>query len=134
MRGERRAYEEQLTRGLTAGTVDLVWVPAEGGAATVIIAPVNGFRGPHFTSSSDRIWVSGRETDSCPCAGMGRTGKVTSRFARSGPGRWARSISLRNLDGSRQGDQALAQVGNNLYVVTVPRVGRRRAHGVRGQP
>ena len=130
MRGERRAYEEQLTRGLTAGNRDLVWVPAEGGAAgggsaggapATVVTPVDGFGGPHFVSGSDRIYVSGREgLLSMRWDGTDRKGHVQVRGQGQGegPGPSASEIWMAPV-----GDQALAQVGNNLYVVTVPRVG-----------
>ena len=120
MRGERRSFEESLTRGLTAGARDLVWVPAEGGTATVV-TPVNGFGGPHFTSDPDRIFVSGGAgLQSMRWDGTDRKAHVRVRGASagSGPGPLASQILM-----APTGDQAVAQVGNNLYVVTVPRVG-----------
>ncbi len=120
MRGERRAFTEALTRGLTAGARDLVWFPATGGPATVV-TPVDGFEGPHFTENDERIFVSG----SAGLVSMRWDGtdrkthvQVRGQSAGTGPGPTASQILM-----APQGDQALAQVGNNLFVVTVPRVG-----------
>jgi len=120
VRGPRRAYEEAITQGVPLGTVDLVWMPAGGGAATVI-APVAGLSRPHFTAGSDRIYAT-----------QGGTGLVSMRWdgtdvrehvqVRGGAAPGAtQGPTASVITMAPQGDQALAQVGNQLYVVTVPR-------------
>lgn len=120
VRGPRRAYEEALTQGVPLGSVDLVWMPASGGDATVI-APVAGLSRPHFTEGSDRIY-----------AHQGGTGLVSMRWdgtdlrehvqVRGGtPPGGTQGAAAGVITMAPRGDQALAQVGNQLYVVTVPR-------------
>lgn len=99
------------------------WVPAEGGALTEI-GPTGGRGNPHFrTVEPDRIYSSG------PFAGLVSTRwdgtdqkthlKVTGT---SSPGQTT-PPSASVILAAPSGDQALAQVGLQLYTVTVPRVG-----------
>ncbi|MDH3272789.1 MAG: amidohydrolase family protein [Gemmatimonadota bacterium] len=119
VRGPRRAYEEALTQGVPLGAVELVWVPSGGGEITTI-TPISGLQRPHFTADANRIF-----------AHQGGTGLISMRWdgtdvrehvqvrgggTGDGPGPAAGLILM-----APQGDQALAQVGNQLYVVTVPR-------------
>ncbi len=117
--GPQRAYEEALTQGVPRGAQDLVWFPSGGGAGTRI-APVGGLQEPHFTQNSDRIYAyqGGTGLVSMRWDGTDRREHVHVRGGGTGngPGPSASSIVM-----APQGDQALAQVGNHLYVVTVPR-------------
>ncbi|HIF22667.1 MAG TPA: amidohydrolase, partial [Gemmatimonadetes bacterium] len=121
IRGPRRAYEEALTQPVPRGSQDMVWVPSEGGDAT-LIAPVTGFGRPHFTNATDRIYAfaGGTGLISMEWDGTNRKEHVQVRGGTagggSGPGAAASLILM-----APDGDQALAQVGNQLYVVTVPR-------------
>ena len=51
-----RARRESRRFGSDAG-LDLVWIPAEGGDAT-LISPARGASRPHFASDPDRIYVT----------------------------------------------------------------------------
>jgi Tol biopolymer transport system component/cytosine/adenosine deaminase-related metal-dependent hydrolase len=121
VRGPARAFREALTRGVPGGSQDLIWVAAEGGSATMIV-PVD-FNSPHFTDDPNRIFAynSSEGLISFRWDGTDRKAhvRVTGRAApgaSSGPS--ASSILMAPV-----GDQALAQVVNDLYVVTVPYVG-----------
>ncbi|HEX9581463.1 MAG TPA: amidohydrolase family protein [Gemmatimonadales bacterium] len=122
IRGAVRTFVESTQRGVPGGSEDLVWVPAEGGATT-LIAPVDGFSTPHFTRDTTRIYAS-------------RNGGFLISFRWDGTDR---KLHLR-VNGPRlpnatqpvraslvlmapTGDQAVAQVVNELYVVTVPYTG-----------
>ena len=121
IRGPRRAYEEALTQGVPRGSEDLVWVPSSGGDAT-LIAPIAGVSRPHFTSASERIHAFERGTGliSMKWDGTDRKEHVQVRGSTAGGGEGpGTSASLILM--APEGDQALAQVGNQLYVVTVPR-------------
>ncbi len=116
IRSPASAYVDAENRG----SADFVWVPSAGGAATFISA-TNGYGSPHFVEGSDRIWMYGRGY----LANMRWDGtevkqvlRVTGPSAGSGPGPAASLILM-----APRGDQALAQVLNDLYVVTVPMVG-----------
>jgi imidazolonepropionase-like amidohydrolase/Tol biopolymer transport system component len=120
IRGPRRAYEEALTQGVPRGAVELVSVPASGGDATVITAVARLAR-PHFTAGSDRIYAfqGGTGLISMRWDGTDRREHLQVRGGTpaggSGPGTPAGLILM-----APSGDQALAQVGNQLYTVTVP--------------
>jgi Tol biopolymer transport system component len=119
IRGPRRAYEEALTQGVPRGAVELIQVPAAGGDAT-LIAPISGLSDPHFTEGSDRIWAfeGGTGLISMRWDGTDRRQHVQVRGGspNGGEGEAASVIVM-----APRGDQALAQVDNQLYVVTVPR-------------
>jgi imidazolonepropionase-like amidohydrolase/Tol biopolymer transport system component len=121
IRGPGRAYEEALTQGVPRGAVDLVALPSSGGDATVITS-VAGLARPHFTTGSDRIYAfqGGTGLISMRWDGTDREEHVQVRGGTppggSGPGAAAGLILMAPV-----GDQALAQVGSQLYTVTVPR-------------
>ena len=125
VRGPARAYEEALVGAIPGGAEDLAWIPASGGAATVI-APAGGLNYPHFTRDSTRIFVSSAQRGLVSMRWDGSDQKshvrVTGAPAPGQPpgaaGAPASAISM-----SPNGDDALAQVNNDLYVVTVPVVG-----------
>ena len=121
IRGPGRAYEEALTQGVPRGAVDLVALPSSGGDATVITSAA-GLARPHFTTGSDRIYAfqGGTGLISMRWDGTDREEHVQVRGGTppggSGPGAAAGLILMAPV-----GDQALAQVGSQLYTVTVPR-------------
>ena len=124
IRGPARAMQEGFLQGAPGGATDFIWVPANGGEAT-FIAPTSGRFAPHFTEDRDRIfaygggrlvsfrWDGTDVRDVVRVTGQGQPGA-------QGPGA-APPAALVLM--APRGDQALAQVNNDLYVVTVPRVG-----------
>src|SRR5438132_1668818 len=54
LRGSAPAYQEETTQGGN----DFVWIPAGGGAATLIM-PSSGLQNAHFVKGVDRIYASG---------------------------------------------------------------------------
>ena len=120
IRAPRRTYEEALTQNVQRGSSDLIWLPSEGGDAT-LIAQVSGLRKPHFSQQVDRIYATQNGTGlvSIRWDGSDRREHVQIRGSNnggSGPGSAASLIVM-----SPQGLRALAQVENQLYVVAVPR-------------
>ncbi len=105
------------------GPSQLVWVPASGGEVTMI-APSSGRSHPHFTQDPDRIYaysfarglVSFRWDGTDEREHVKVTG--TPSAGAQGPPPPASLVIMAPM-----GDQALALVGNDLYVVTVPLVG-----------
>ncbi|MGB1656416.1 MAG: amidohydrolase family protein, partial [Longimicrobiales bacterium] len=118
IRGPRIAYEEALTQGVPRGSVDLVWVPSSGGEAS-LITPVAGLNAPHFVQGSDRIHATqaGVGLISMRWDGTDRREHVQVRGASPGGGQGPAASMIRMAP---EGDQAMALVGNQLYVVTVP--------------
>src|SRR5690349_17331670 len=106
-----------------AGQAELVWVPAAGGKAT-FIAGALGRSGPHFTKDTTRIFmysqgeglVSIRWDGSDPRTHLKVTG---ARFPEPAPGGLAGAPAA-VVKMAPVGDQALAQISNDLYVVPVP--------------
>lgn len=119
LRGPERAYMEALTQGVPGGSVDLVWFPADGGEATRIV-PVDGLSRPHFTQDPDRIFAhqSGTGLVSMRWDGTDLEEHVQVRGESRGEGE---GPSADVIVMAPRGDQALAQIDNHLYVVTVPR-------------
>ena len=102
--------------------VDLVWVPAAGGAAT-FIAPTWGRDEPHFTKDPARIYLW-----------AGDSGIVSIRWDGTDQRQHLRVTAPVLLDAEKgeaperarmspEGDQALVQSGYDVYMVTVPQVG-----------
>lgn len=130
----------------------LIWVPADGGATSVIGA-ANGRAGLHFTRDTTRVFafsqgrglVSFRWDNTDEKAIVKVVGPVPPQANMpenaGGPRIWSRESTMYAdldpslaLEGAPQpapanmirmapvGDQAVAEVGNDLYVVTVPPV------------
>ena len=133
LRGPARAYTDALVGGVPGGTEDIVWVPITGGDATVI-SPSGGLASPHFTQDSTRLYLYG-----------GGRGLVSMRFdgtdvrthlrvnappqpGSNNPQGQAASLVLM----APRGDQALAQVNSDLFVVTVPIIGGAEPRVVAG--
>ncbi len=121
-RGPSRAYEEALTRGVPGGRDALVWVPATGGPETVVTQIVD-FAGLHFTRTNTRIWASSVSDGliSMRWDGTDRKSHLTVRGG-TPPGR-SEGLPAGRIWMAPQGGQALAQIVNQLYLVTVPLVG-----------
>ena len=122
MQADARELQEALQRFGGGQAARFVWVPSEGGAVTRIRA-AGGLDDPHFTTDSTRIFAySGSEglvsfrwdgTD------LKAHLKVTGAAA-------AGSTTPPNAGAVRmapRGDLALAQIGSDLYAVTVPLIG-----------
>ncbi len=127
IRGPARAYQESTGPFAPNAADDIVWVasdpPRDGGPATVV-APTEGRSRPHFTQDPARIFLS-----------HGPDGLVSVRWDGSDPKAHVKVVGNKRPGASEpnrasvtlmapRGDRALAQVNRDLYVVTVPRVGR----------
>ncbi len=110
--------------------MDLVWIPAEGGPASLVI-PARGMGRPHFSRESDRIYLY---LSSGPFSDGGPNGLVSVRFDGTdrrehlkvtGPGYYFNEepIPADDIRVSPDGRWALAHTGNQLYLAAVPPVG-----------
>lgn len=122
IRASARAYEASLQRGNLGEPTDLVRLPGDGGAVEVL-GPAVGMSNFHFTSDPERIWAysnaDGLVSMRWDLTDRRSWVKVRGRpSAGGGTGQNASSITM-----APDGDRALAQIANDLYIVTVPRVG-----------
>jgi imidazolonepropionase-like amidohydrolase/Tol biopolymer transport system component len=120
IRTPARNFREQVGGGAT----DLVWLPASGGEPT-LIAPASGLGMPHFTKDSTRIYAYGGGRGLVSMRWDGTDVKthlrVTGGGRAGGGGGGGGGASMILI--SPNGDQALAQVLSDLYLVTIPWVG-----------
>jgi hypothetical protein len=168
IRSSRRNVQEAIDPFIGLGLdSEFVWVPANGGAATVI-GPTNGRQRPHFTTDADRVYYYGvARPDPAPGSPPSQSttvalssarwddtdvkvhvrvsaridvsaGGVADGYQRSEtsdlvlPQDFEEDGQPRELIPERtaglvlmapRGDLALAQIGNDLYAVTVPELG-----------
>lgn len=126
LRGPTRAYQESTGPGAPGANEDIVWVasdaPAAGAPAT-LISPAQGRQRPHFTEDGERVYLS-----------HGSDGLVSVRWDGTDQKEHVKVVGNTRPGASQpnrasltmmapRGDQALARVNRDLYVVTVPQVG-----------
>ncbi len=122
IRGPVRAYREATGPRAPGAANDLVWIAADGGDLTMI-APTDGRSTPHFTDDASRIYLHHGSKGLLSIRWDGTDEKAhvkvegNKRPGATQPNR-ASVIMMAPM-----GDQALAQVNNDLYVVTVPYIG-----------
>lgn len=122
IKGRAQDFKNALQRTAFRGTSDLVWIDANG-STNNFIAFTQGRRNPHFVTNSDRIYLSSSKgLSSIRWDGTDEqfhvkiTGKKTPGAKSPQSASWIRMAP--------KGDQALAQIGMDLFVVTVPQVGK----------
>jgi Tol biopolymer transport system component/imidazolonepropionase-like amidohydrolase len=122
LRAARQSRVEMMDEfgARNAVAMDVVWVPASGGDAT-LVAPARGVGSPHFAAASDRVYFYSPQ------------GLLSMRFDGTDR-RTILKVQGRDLGGndpppaqnvriSPDGKHALAQVNNLLYVLSVPEAG-----------
>ncbi len=100
---------------------DLVWIPAEGGEANLIL-PSRGAGQPHFSDDPERIYVySNQGLLSLRYDGTDRRTHLQVK----GPGLYAAEepVPADDIRVSPDGDWVLAHVSNQLYLLALPQVG-----------
>lgn len=120
IKGNSQDFRNALQRTAFRGTSDIVWIDANGGRNNFITYS-NGRSNPHFVKNNDRIFLSGfNGLSSIRWDGTDEQFhvKVTGKSAPGGsnPPR-ASWIQM-----APEGDQAMAAVVNDLFVVTVPQI------------
>ena len=130
LRGPARLFGDLSAGGGGGGggQNDIVWLPAGGGAATVI-AESDGLNNPHFMrSDSTRIYAYAGQRGLVSMRWDGTDVKTHLRVARAAApggdgGGGGRGGGASWVQISPTGDQALAQAGNDVYLVAMPWVG-----------
>lgn len=138
MIGSSQFFEEAEGPSAFSSQENLAWIAAEGGAMN-IIDKAKGRANPHFTKNEDRIYlyhnqkglVSVRWDGTDEKAHLKVTGIMTygTTFdqhcmmieSEMEPQREPSNANYVTM--APEGDQALAQINNEIYVVTVPKIG-----------
>ena len=139
MRGSAHNFKEDEGPVTFANQEEIAWMNGEGGVITVI-DKARGRGTPHFTKSSDRIylysgqkglvsirWDGTDEKEHLKVTGITVYGSVADENhcmlveTASEPKKEPSNASLILM--APEGDQALAKINNDIYVVTVPKVG-----------
>ncbi len=122
VRGPASNFEDATGTRAFGAAVDLVWIPADGGEWT-LIAPTDGRTNPHFTADGDRIYLNERGEGLISIRWDGTDQKAHLQVrGRTAPGS-ENAPTAGWIQMAPVGSSALAQVGQDLYVVAVPRVG-----------
>ena len=122
IRGSAQSYQDATGFGAAGALQDLVWLPAEGGSHT-FIAPTEGRRWPHFTSTSDRIYLHHNQKGLVSIRWDGTDEKTHVKVVGNKRPQASQPNSASITRMAPQGDQALALVNNDVFVVTVPYIG-----------
>ncbi|MDZ7778452.1 MAG: amidohydrolase family protein [Gemmatimonadota bacterium] len=122
LRGDARAFLEHPSQGAGSSADELVWLPAAGGQATVVM-PLGDRSRPHFTEDGERIhlfrspdrlvsvrWDGTDEQTHVRVRGEDVTGQDDAQ-------------SPSSVVMAPTGDRALAHILNHVYTLTVPDVG-----------
>ena len=125
LRAPRQARIEQFDEwDHTTANLDLIWLPSEGGEVNLIL-PARGAASPHFGPEPDRVYVySDSGLISLRYDGTDRrtivkvVGKTWFPQPDKPDGNPADDVRI-----SPDGHWALAQVSNQVYVLSVPRIG-----------
>jgi Tol biopolymer transport system component/imidazolonepropionase-like amidohydrolase len=122
VRGAARVYNEYPGPFVPFSTEDLVWIPASGGDVNFITG-TEGRRNPHFIFGDDRIYLNHTQRGLLSIRYDGTDERqhlqVTGATA-PGANQPTRASTILMAP---SGDQAIAEVGTDVYLVTVPRVG-----------
>ena len=141
LRGSANNFKEDPDPVTFAPQEEIVWVSGDGGAVTVV-ARAKGRGTPHFTKGSDRIYLYSGQKDKgllsirwdgtdekvhLKVTGIMTYGSVVGEnncmlvASAMEPQREPSNADVIRM--APEGDQALAQINNEIYVVTVPKTG-----------
>jgi len=121
LRGNAYDRENSGFDGGQTANADLVWIPAEGGNATLIL-PARGAGGPHFTHDPERIYVyTPQGLVSLRYDGTDR--RTHLQVKGQGLYFFEEPIPADDLQPSPDGQWVLAHVMNQLYLIAMPVVG-----------
>src|SRR5713226_5597374 len=121
LRGNAYDRENSTFVGGQTENADLIWIPADGGDANLIL-PARGAGGPHFTNDKDRIYVyTPQGLVSLRYDGTDRRTHLVVK----GQGLYfaEEPVPADDLVPSPDGQWVLAHVMNQLFVIAMPIVG-----------
>ena len=119
----RQARQARLTGTSTFAQsgigMDVIWIPAEGGDATLIV-PARGTGRPHFTHDAERIYVySNQGLQSFRWDGTDRRTIIKVEGKSRGP----QPTSASEVRISPDGKHALAKLNEQLFLIAMPAAG-----------
>ncbi len=101
---------------------DLIWIPAAGGAANLII-PARGAGKPHFTHEKDRIYLYTGAAGLLSLRYDGTDRRAHLQVKGQGLFFAEEPVSANDVRVSPDGNWVLAHIMNQLYVIAMPQVG-----------
>ncbi|MCC1485073.1 amidohydrolase family protein [Winogradskyella immobilis] len=141
-KGSAQNFRNAYLRGAFSGAEDLVWIPSSGGNTT-FIAKTNGRRNPHFVDNGDRIYLSSRrglssirwdgtdEKQIVSISGIVTFGSANDDHDHSyledkveDPEENAQGARPVEIYMAPKGNRAMALINNDVYVVTIPKIGK----------
>lgn len=122
IRGPAKAYQDATGPFASGAATDIVWVPDAGGDAT-LIAPTDGRSSPHFTGDASRIYLHHGQKGLVSIRWDGTDEKEHVKITGNKRPGVTQPNSASAIKMAPKGDQALAQVNHDIYVVTVPYIG-----------
>ena len=120
--GAAQKYKDAYNPFTPGTTAEIGWVSADGGK-THIIDRANGRHSPHFVKSNDRIYLYHRERGLISIRWDGTDEKAYVKVKGIKTFRAKKPSVASVIIMAPEGDQALAQVNNDMYIVTVPYTG-----------
>jgi Tol biopolymer transport system component len=150
-RDDKQVYDDAYGPGYSGALTELIWIPSRGGEIT-IIDRAKGRSNPHFIRSNDRIylnrfgtlvsirWDGTDEKEHVTVTGITTYSPFNLETSLEEKEVWKSPAEVLHPDESHakennppsraaliqmapEGDQAMAQVNNDIYVVTVPVTG-----------
>jgi len=122
VRTAARNFVTAIARGGSSNGEELIWVPANGGQVS-IVGPTEGIASPHFTTDPHRIYAYSSSDGLISMRWDGTDAREHVRIRGGRPPGSSQGLNASLIMMAPTGDQALAQIQNNLFVVTVPRIG-----------
>lgn len=122
MQADARELQETIQRFGGGQAARFVWVPAAGGAVTRI-RPAGGLDDPHFTADTTRIFAYGGQEGLVSFRWDGTDQRAHVRVTGQAAPGGGTPPNASTVQMAPRGDLALARVGADFYVVTVPVIG-----------
>ncbi|MEA5260962.1 amidohydrolase family protein [Arcicella aquatica] len=146
IRTQKRAFKESVGPVASSSEDEVCWIDAKGGAITVI-DKAQGRGNPHFVKNIDRIYLSGGDGSLISIKWDGTDEKILAKitgittYGMSIEGeeyvhncmiseKTAEAMEVNRATNASQvmmspdGERALAQVNNDIYVMTIPKTGK----------
>lgn len=121
LQGQARAFEESSSPRASNAANEIVWMPADGGAST-LIAPARRMSSPHFTENDDRIYLFRAPDQLISIRWDGTDEKIHVKVRGERSTGSQQAASPGRITMAPTGDQAFALIQGHLYTVTVPPV------------